>query len=365
MTLYKNAYIITMEGEDIENGYLLAENGKIKEIGKGEKEGDFEVVDLGGKYVCPGFVDAHSHIGLFGDGVPYSESDCNEKSEILTPYIRAIDGIDIMDNCFVEARGEGVTTVVVGPGSANPIAGTFTAIKTCGKRIDDAAIKDDAAMKFAFGENPKKCHGDSLKTRMGVAAKIREALFETKDKNDFKSASLKKVLSGEMIVKAHAHRADDIFTALRIAKEFSLKISIDHCTEGHLIADKLKGENAVFCVGPILGDRGKCELRNKSLETMIAFEKEGIDFAIICDHPEVPQKDLRLCALVAARAGIKKETALGAITINAAKNCGIDNKVGSLKEGKDADFVVFDKHPMDFEAKVLGVYINGGEVCNI
>lgn len=365
MTLYKNAYIITMEGDDIENGYLLVENGKIKEIGKGEIKGDFEVVDFSGKYVCPGFVDAHSHIGLFGDGVPYSESDCNEKSEIITPYIRAIDGVDIMDNCFKEAVSEGVTTVVVGPGSANPIAGTFTAIKTSGKRIDDAAIKEEAAMKFAFGENPKKSHGDSLKTRMGIAAKIRQALFEAQKSDDFKVLTLKKVLSGEMIVKAHAHRADDIFTALRIAKEFSLKISIDHCTEGHLIADKLKGENAVFCVGPILGDRGKCELRNKSFETMLALEKEGIDFAIICDHPEVPQKDLRLCALLAARAGLKKETALRAITINAAKNCGIDARVGSLKAGKDADFLVLDKHPMDFEAKVLTTYINGEKICNI
>ena len=365
MTLYKNAYIITMEGENIENGYLLAENGKIKEIGNGEKEGNFEVVDLGGGYVCPGFVDAHSHIGLFGDGVPYSESDCNEKSEILTPHIRALDGIDIMDNAFSEARKEGVTTVMAGPGSANPIAGTFAAVKTNGVRIDDAVIKADAAMKFAFGENPKKSHGDSLKTRMGIAAKIREALFDAKDKSDFKSTALKKVLTGEMLCKAHAHRADDIFTALRIAKEFGLKISIDHCTEGHLIADKLKNENALFCVGPILGDRGKCELRNKSLETMLAFEKAGIDFAIICDHPEVPQKDLRLCALVAARAGLKKETALRAITINAAKNCGIDDKVGSLKPGKDADFIVFDKHPMDFEAKVLTTYINGEKICNI
>ena len=360
MKLFKNANII---GEDnIENGCLLVDGGEIKEVCRTAPKGDFEEVDLQGAYICPGFVDAHSHIGMFGDGVSYSESDCNEKSEIITPHIRAIDGVDIMDNCFREAAGEGVTTVVVGPGSANPIAGTFTAIKTSGKRIDDAAIKEEAAMKFAFGENPKKSHGDSLKTRMGVAAKIRQALFEAQNGDDFKALSLKKVLSGEMIVKAHAHRADDIFTALRIAKEFSLKISIDHCTEGHLIADKLKGENAVFCVGPILGDRGKSELRNKSFETMLAFEREGIDFAIICDHPEVPQKDLRLCALLAARAGLKKETALRAITINAAKYCGIDHRVGSLEAGKDADFVIFDKHPMDFESKVLNVYINGKKV---
>lgn len=368
MKLFKNLKIYTCEGEVIENGYILIDGKKIKEVGKAEDVPAFggEEFDFSGKVAVPGFVDAHSHIGIFGNGGTALRNDLNETSELVVPHLRAIDGVNPMDEYFAEALSSGVTTVVTGPGSTNPIAGIFTAMKTCGKRIDSMIIKEEAAMKFAFGENTKTGHGGEIKTRMKTAALIREALYKAKEYTgepfDLKMEALKKVLNGEMIMKAHAHRADDIFTALRIAKEFSLKISLDHCTEGHLIADELREEKAFYCFGPIMGDRGKLELLNKTLDTLLVFEKEGINFSIICDHPEVPQGDLLLCAQLAARHGISHDTALRAITINPAKSVGIDDRVGSIKEGKDADILIFSGEPMDFNSKLLEVYFEGEKI---
>ena len=368
MKLLKNMKIITCEGEVLENGYILIDGKKIKEVGNADKLPDYacEEIDFSGKAALPGFVDAHSHIGLCGNGGTAQRTDLNERSELVTPHLRAVDGVNPMDEYFSEALYSGVTTVVTGPGSTNPVAGMFTAMKTCGKRIDNMILKENAAMKFAFGENTKMCHGDEIKTRMKTAALIREALYKAKEYTgrpyDIKMEALKKVLSGEVIMKAHAHRADDIFTALRIAKEFSLRISIDHCTEGHLIADELKGEHAFFCIGPIMGDRSKPELLNKSLATLTALEGKGIEYSIICDHPEVVQSDLLLCAQIAVRHGVKRETALNSITINPAKSVGIDDRVGSLKAGKDADILIFDGEPTDFNSKIEAIYFEGERV---
>ena len=365
MKLFKNLKIYTCEGDVIPKGYIVTDGKKISEVGEGDYPDAFcgEVLDFEGKCAAPGLVDAHSHIGLCGDGGTAGQNDLNERSELVTPHLRAIDGTNPRDRYFSEALFSGVTTVVTGPGSTNPIAGMFTAMKTYGKRIDSMVIKEDAAMKFAFGENTKTCHPDSIRTRMKTAALIREELYRAKEYTgkpfDLKMEALKKVLDGKVIMKAHCHRADDIFTALRIAKEFSLKISLDHCTEGHLIADELKGEDAFFCLGPIMGDRSKLELLNKTLDTLLVFEKEGIEFSIICDHPEIPQSDLLLCAQVAARHGIKNDTALRAITINPAKSIGIEDRVGSIKEGKDADILIFDGDPINFNSKLLEVYFEG------
>lgn len=365
MIMLKNAHIITCESEEIEKGYIIIEETHIKEVGKMENVPLFsgEEIDLDGKYIMPGMIDAHTHLGMWGYAGTKESRDLNESSSPITPHLRAIDAINPLDEYFSEALMGGVTTVCTGPGSANPIAGTFAVIKTKGNCVDDMAIKKEAAMKFSFGENPKSCHSDAIKTRMGTAAIIREALFKAREYDgssfDMKSHTLKSVTDGKMLVKAHAHRADDIFTALRIADEFNLKISIEHCTEGHLICDKLKNVKANFCIGPILGDKSKPELRNKTLDTMLAFEKAGIDFSIISDHPEIVQSDLLLCIQMAVRHGLSKDTAIKAVTINPATALGVEDRIGSIKEGKDADLVVFDKHPLDFNAKVVTVFVNG------
>lgn len=388
MILIKNAKVITCEEDDFENGYILIKDGKIADVGDmGEISGDMEcgtVFDAGGKFVCPGFVDAHSHLGMWEDSIAFEGADGNEDTDPITPQLRAIDAINPFDRSFSEAVEAGVTTAVIGPGSANPIGGVFCAVKTRGRRIDDMIIKKEAAMKFAFGENPKCSYGlkgRSPITRMGTAALIREALLQAREylediekfesggdvdkpEFNFKLSSLLPVIKGDMPVKAHAHRADDIFTAIRIAKEFSLKMTIEHCTDGHLIADALKAEGISVCAGPSLSDRSKVELSNLTFKAPAILHKSGIMLAIITDHPVIPQRYLPLCAAMAAREGLGRREALRAITINAAKICEIDHRVGSIKKGKDADIVVLTSHPLDFEAAISAVFIDGEMVYN-
>ncbi len=367
--IIKNGRIITMAGPEYENGFVAFEDGKITAVGPMEACPLGEAFDAGGGYVIPGLVDAHSHLGMWEDSLGAEGADGNEDSDPITPQLRAIDGINPMDRGFAEAAEAGVTTVVTGPGSANPIGGVFAAVQTKGRRIDDMALKEAAAMKFAFGENPKMVYGEKKQfpmTRMGSAAAIRESLLKAQKYSeleepdfDFKSESLLPCLSGELPVKAHAHRADDIFTALRIAKEFGLKMTIEHCTEGHLIADLLSGQDIGVCVGPSLGDRSKPELKELTYETAKILDEAGLTVAIITDHPEIPEKHLPLCAALAVKAGMDKMSALRAVTLNPARLCGINDRVGSLEPGKDADIAVFDKFPLDFEAKTKAVYING------
>ncbi|MBO4896988.1 MAG: amidohydrolase [Clostridia bacterium] len=369
MKLYKNCRIITCADKDFENGYILTDNGKISGIGDMKDMPECEnALDLKGKTVCPGFVDAHSHIGLFHDSESYDMADANESTDAVTPHLRAIDGINPLDRCFREALLSGVTTVAAGPGSANPIGGTFAVLKTAGKRIDDMVINSSAAMKFAFGENPKKCHGkggSAPKTRMATAAVIREALFKAKNYDgtsfDMKCEALKPVVDGKMLVKAHAHRADDIFTAIRIAKEFGLCMTIEHCTDGALIADELKKENVAVILGPLMGDRGKPELCNKSYETARALYKAGLSFALMSDHPEVTESDLLMQAQLLVKHGVPGKEALYAITINAAKAIGAEDRVGTLEDGKDADFCVFTGDPLSFDGKINFVVCSGVE----
>lgn len=388
MLLIKNGYIMTMTGVDYKRGYVLVDNGKIAGIGDSIENIDKSVlpgedtliIDAEGKYVLPGFIDAHCHVGMWEDSVGFEGDDGNEMTDPITPHLRAIDGVYYMDRSFVEAREAGITTVVTGPGSANVIGGQFAALKTYGRRIEEMIVKEPVAMKVALGENPKTVYNDkkqSPMTRMATAALLRESLYnakeykklldeynenkEEKDKPDYdmKMEALLKVLNKEIPLKAHAHRADDILTAIRIAKEFEIDITIEHCTEGHLIKDILLEEGVTACVGPLLTDRSKIELRNQSLKAPGILSHAGLKVAITTDHPCIPVQYLSLCAAMAVKEGMDENEALKAITINAAEITGIDSRVGSLKAGKDADIVIFDGHPLELKSKVLSTIING------
>ncbi len=372
MLLIKNGTILTMAGENYENGQVLVDGGKIVAVGTEipVPEG-CPVFDARGGFVMPGMIDAHCHIGMWEDSLGFEGDDGNESTDPITPQLRAVDAVNPMDRAFIEAYENGITCVCTGPGSANVIGGQFTTIKTKGKRIDNMILQETAAMKVAFGENPKRVYSEkkrSPSTRMAAAALLREYLLKTKnyleqkEKNtnfDMKLESLIPVVKGELPVKAHAHRADDIFTAIRIAKEFDLKMTLEHCTEGHLIADELGKEGYPAIVGPSFGTRGKVELKELTFETPLALHKAGVKIALMTDHPVIPVHYLPLCAALAVKSGLDEETALKAITINPAEILGISGRVGSLEAGKDADLVIFDKHPFDLQAKTLCVLIDG------
>jgi imidazolonepropionase-like amidohydrolase len=388
MLLIKNAKIITMAGENIDNGFILANESKIVCISDNIEEinvhldgrDNIQTVDAAGRYVLPGFIDAHCHIGMWEDSVGFEGDDGNEATDPATPQLRAIDGVYYADRSFTEARENGVTTVVTGPGSANVIGGQFAALKTFGRRIEEMILREPVAMKVAFGENPKSVYNDKKQTpmtRMATAAILRENLMKAKeykeqfakhkkdsennDKPDFdmKLDMLVKVLNKEIPLKAHAHRADDILTAIRIAKEFDVNYTLDHCTEGYLIKDILAEENASVILGPLLTDRSKIELRNQSLKSPGILAKEGIKVAIMTDHPCVPIQYLGLCASMAVREGMSEDDALAAITINPAEIIGISDRVGSLEAGKDADIVMFSGFPLEFKSRVDMTIING------
>jgi imidazolonepropionase-like amidohydrolase len=388
MLLIKNAKILTMSDVCYDNGYILADEGKIVKIDATLsvldedviKNTSLSIIDAEGKYVLPGFIDAHCHIGLWEDAIGFEGEDGNEMTDPVTPHLRAIDGVYHADKAFVEARENGVTTVVTGPGSANVIGGQFAALKTWGRRIEEMIVKEPVAMKVAFGENPKSVYNEKKQTpmtRMATAALLRENLMKAKQykqlwdeynsnkgekdkpKFDIKMESLMKVIKKEIPIKAHAHRADDILTAIRIAREFDVDISIEHCTEGHLIKDILVEEGVPAIVGPMITDRSKIELRHQSLKNPGELANAGIHVAIMTDHPCVPVQYLSLCAALAVREGMREEDALRAITINAARITGIDDRVGSLEEGKDADIIIFEGHPLELKSRVITTIING------
>lgn len=384
MLLVKNGKILTMTGINYDNGYILIDGGKIIDIGKNEESftniKDLKVIDAEGKYVLPGFVDAHCHVGMWEDSVGFEGDDGNEMTDPITPHLRAIDAVYHLDRCFNDAVENGVTTVVTGPGSANVIGGQFVALKTYGRRIEEMIVKDPVAMKVAFGENPKTVYNErkqSPSTRMATAALLRESLMKAKeykelfeeyenDKEnvdkpecDIKLEALLKVLNKEIPIKAHAHRADDILTAIRIAKEFDIRITIEHCTEGHLVKDILFEEGIPAIVGPLLSDRSKVELRNLSVKTPGLLTRSGVKTAIMTDHPCVPVQYLSLSAALAVREGMNEEDALKAITINAAELTEIGDRVGSLEPGKDADVIIMDGPPLEIKSRVVTTIING------
>ncbi len=362
---------------------LLLENGKIAAIGTGLALPDgCEVVDAAGLRVYPGFVDAHTHIGLDGSGIGYEGRDYNEMNDICCPQLRGIDGINPRDPSFRSARNAGVTCVCTGPGSANVLGGTFLAIKTVGDRVDNMVVRDPVAMKCAFGENPKRVYRDKCdSTRMSTAAILRGALAAARDYATRKQAAggdpakmpaynqkweaLLPVLDRTIPLKAHAHQANDIFTALRIAHEFNVRITLEHTTEGHLIADELAKETDVpMAVGPTLTHAGKFELQNKSWTTPGVLDKAGCHVSIITDNSVIPQQYLPLCAGMAVKAGMDPFAALKAITIHPAEHIGIADRVGSIEVGKDADLVLTDGCPFEVMTRVKAVYIDGVQVAD-
>ena len=377
MLLLKNGQIHTMTQEAF-SGDLLIDNGKIVAVGANLSANDAEVIDLGGKFVLPGLIDAHCHIGMWEDGMGEEGADGNEMTDPITPELRAVDGLNPFDPCFKEARDAGVTTVVTGPGSANVIGGQFAALKTCGRSIEEMTLRDPIAMKAATGENPKGVYAEKKvapTTRMAIASLFRSTMTdaleyqkgmakeEDKPDRDIAMEALLPVLSRDLTVKIHAHRADDILTGLRLAKEFNLKVTIDHCTEGYLITDVLKDrlieQGAGIIIGPLLSERSKIELKNLSFSAPRVLEEAGIPFAMMTDHPVIPIQYLPVQAGLAVREGLSEETALRSITRNAAEIVGISDRVGTLESGKDADIAVFDGHPFDYRTHCVLTLING------
>ncbi len=385
MLLYNGVIHSLEETGTISCGYLLWEEGIIKALGdmsQCPRDYTGEQLDVGGKHVFPGFVEAHCHLGMFGDALGFEADDGNESTDPCTPHMRGIDAINPLDRCFQEAREGGVTTVATGPGSANPISGQFAAIKTNGKWIDNMIVQAPIAMKMAMGENPKSVYNErneSPITRMAITAVQRENLSlaqeyldkitkaqddEDEDPPDFdaKLEALLPVLRKEIPVHFHAHRADDILSAVRVAKEFDLNYVIVHGTEGHLVAEELSEIGCAVITGPNLGDRSKPELKNLSMGNANALYRAGVPVAICTDHPVTPIQYLPLCAALAVKAGLPPEEGLKAITISAAKILGIDHRVGSLAVGKDADVVVSTKAPLDFMGEIQAVFIQGKKI---
>ncbi|GAB6107683.1 amidohydrolase [Fusibacter bizertensis] len=379
MLFIKNAKIYTMAGEVIENGSILVENGKIKEIGTDLVAPlDAQVIDGKGKNVFPGFIDAHCHIGMWEEGIGFEGADGNEMTDPVTPHLRGLDALNPRDEAFENAIKGGVTSAATGPGSANVIGGTFSVIKLHGNRIDDMIVKETLAMKCAFGENPKRVYNDKKmmpSTRMGTAAILRETLAKTveyRDKKvaagddlskmpayDMKLEAMLPVINKEIPLKAHAHRADDIFTSIRIAKEFDVLLTLEHCTEGHLIADQLAKEGYPAIIGPSFGNKSKFELNQKTFNTPGILHKAGMKIAIMTDSPVIPLEYLPMAAALAHKAGLDETEALKCISINAAEILGVDDRIGSIEIGKDADLVIWDGHPFDLQSKVAYTLVNG------
>ena len=384
MLLIRNGLVKPITGADIPNGEVLIDGGKIAAVGTNlEIPEGTEVFDASGCIVTPGLMDAHTHIGLDEEAIRWEGADYNEMSDPVTPNMRGIDGINPQDEAFRLALQGGVTCAVTGPGSANVIGGTFVALKLHGTVTDEMILKDPAAMKVAFGENPKGCYGQNGRkapvTRMGVAALLRETLEKTrryaaeiaeaeKDSEkkrpyDAKLEAMLPVIRGEIPLKCHAHRADDMLTAIRIAEEFGIRLTLDHCTDGHLIADTLAKKGYPVLVGPTLGNKSKFELKNKTFETPGILYKAGLEVCIITDAPVIPLYYLPLCAGLAMREGLPEDAAWRAITINPAKVAGVADRVGSLEPGKDADIAVFSGDPLrDIQSRAVQVFVNGQAV---
>ena len=377
MLLIRNARLFTMEGDGyIEGGDVLMEAGKVVAAGANLSAPGAKVIDAHGAYATPGFVDPHTHIGLWADGERDDTGDGNEETDPVTPHLRALDAVNPVDPCFAEACRAGVTSVAAGAGSANVLGGQFLAMKTHGKSLKTMLIKEPLAMKAAFGENPKHVYGSNGKrpgTRMGTAAVLREAFYEAReymekragkdaDKRpafNLKNEALAMVLRRELLLKMHAHRADDILTAIRIVKEFDLRASVEHCTEGHLIADELREAGVGVILGPLLCDRSKPELKNLTMKAPAILHRAGVKFALMTDHGVIPEQYLPVEAGLCVREGLPEMEALRAITINAAEVIGLADRIGSLAPGKDADLVLFDGHPLETRTHASLVLVNG------
>ena len=380
MLLIRNARLFTMEGAGyIEGGDVRIADGKIVAVGAGLSADGAKVIDARGAYVTPGFVDPHSHIGLWADGERDDTGDGNEATDPVTPQLRALDAVNPVDPCFAEACRAGVTCVATGPGSANVLGGQFLAMKTHGASLQTMLVKEPLAMKAAFGENPKMVYGSGGKrpaTRMATAAVLREAFYAAREYMErraakdedkrpafsLKNEALAMVLRRELLLKMHAHRADDILTAIRLANEFGLRASVEHCTEGYLIADELRRAGVGVILGPLICDRSKPELKNLTMKAPAILHRAGVKFALMTDHGVIPEQYLPVEAGLCVREGLPEMEALRAITIHAAEVIGLSGRIGSLAPGKDADVVLFDGHPLETRTRASLVIV-GGEVA--
>lgn len=370
MLLIQNATLHTMEQRKPVHGDLLMKAGRIAEIAdRIPPTEDMQLIHAQGLHVYPGFIDAHSHLGIAEERMTDHVDETNEGTNPVTPCLRAIDAINPMDSAFHNALASGVTGAMIGPGSSNPIGGQFAFIKTDGRRIDDMVVLAPAAIKIAFGENPMTNYGPNgniPSTRMGIASLIREELFlarqyfsEENPEPDFNMECYRELFEGKIPLKAHVHRTDDIFTAIRIAEEFGLGLTLDHCTEGHLIAEEIAESGFPAIVGPSLASRTKDEVSLSDFKTPGILQKAGVPVALTTDHPVSRIQYLPLCAALAAKEGMDSFAALRAITIEAARICRVDHRLGSLTVGKDADIAIWDGDPLQIASTVRYTIVNG------
>jgi imidazolonepropionase-like amidohydrolase len=379
-------YVVPIEGEPIDGGTVLLVDGKIAAVAGPEFKPPpgADVVDAAGKWVLPGFIDAHAHLGVHEEGEGWAGSDTNEMTGPVQAHVRALDAINPAEEGFRDAIAGGVLAVNVNPGSGNPIGGQTVAIRCWGRTVDDMVLREPAGLKSALGENPKRVYGERKETpatRLGTAAVIRAAFtdarnyiakqdFEKNDSSerkeptarDLKLEALARVLRREIPWRQHCHRADDIATAMRIADEFGYQLVIDHGTEAHLIADKIAAAGIPVIIGPLFTSRSKVELRNRSLANPGRLAAAGVTIAITTDHPVVPIHFLIHQATLAVKEGLDRETALRAVTINPAGIIGVADRLGSLSVGKDADVVVWSGDPLDVMSRAEVAYIGGREV---
>lgn len=369
MLLIKDAVIHTAVNPEAVRGDILIKDGKIAQVGQRIAADGAEIFDAAGMDVYPGFIDAHTHIGMFGYSAPVSQDDVDLYHR-CTPQQRGIDAINPEEPSFPEAVKAGVTCVCVGPGSVGCIGGTHAALKTHGSRVDDMIVKDPVAMKIAFGENPKKASKDPISTRMDIASTIRDALNQAKEylrlkedgkqpKYDPKLEALIPVIKKEIPLKAHAHRKDDIFTAIRIAKECDVRLTLEHTTDSCGIEEKLAEAGYPIAVGPYFSQPKKSENQNSDPANAVRLVEAGCRVSVTTDSPIVAEKYLPLCAGLLMREGLDEYRALQSITINPARHLGIDHRVGSIEVGKDADLVVARGCPMQMTVKPEAVFVNG------
>lgn len=364
--LFKQARVYPVSSPILPCADVLVKDGLIHEVSPSiSEEADMTVIDGKGYHLLPGFIDAHTHVGLYDEGTGWAGNDANETVEALTPHVRALDGVNPLDVGFKDAIAFGVTSVQVMPGSANIIGGITTVLKTHGKNVEKMIVRETAGLKIALGENPKRVHShsnnDSI-TRMGIMGLLREAFYDAGRSNQIEHPRISPIIAAlnrEIPVRIHAHRADDILTAVRFAREFNLDLRIEHCTEGHLIADELSGQNLKVTVGPSMTRRSKIELKNKTWATYGILNSHGIEVSITTDHPYVPIQYLNICAALAVREGLSEEKAIEGITLNPAKSLGVEHRIGSIEVGKDADLVLWSNHPFQYDARPILTMING------
>ncbi|GGT10342.1 amidohydrolase [Nonomuraea spiralis] len=376
-----HGYVVPVDGDPIEDATVLVADGKIVAVGRDvEIPESATVVDAGGGWVLPGFVEAHGHLGVYEEAEGWAGDDTNEMTDPNGARLRALDAINPADQGFADALSGGVTTAVIKPGSGNPIGGQTVAVKCWGRSVDEMLVKEPVSVKSALGENPKRVYGDQKKlpsTRQGVAAVIRDALMKAQDYKARKAAAeredkpfdrdgtleiLVRVLDGELPWCQHTHRADDIATALRLAAEFGYRVIINHGTEGHLLADTLAERNVPVIIGPLFTSRSKVELRQRALRNPGILARAGVELAITTDHPVVPIHFLVHQATLAVKEGLDRDTALRSITVNPARIMGIDDRVGALRPGLDGDVVIWSGDPLDVMSRALRVFVSGREV---